>query len=127
MHAAKLASYLEFQRTDDSFERFYLHIVEGSKHLTSAPSLPRYHKRPRRLDDGQPNHHFEDPKALFRQQYFEAIDTVYCDLKNRFQQERGMPIATALETLLIQSANAHDDIGEHCKQKLGLYSMDINI
>ena len=70
------------------------------------------------MDDGEPNHHFEDPKALFRQQYFEAIDTVYGDLKNRFQQERGMPIAAALETLLLQSANAPDDIDEEYKQKL---------
>ena len=39
VHASKLAlSYLEVQRTDDSFECFYLNIVEESKHLTSAPS-----------------------------------------------------------------------------------------
>ena len=48
------------------------------------------------MDDGEPNRHFEDPKALLCQQYFEAIDTVYGDLKNRFQQERGMPIAAEL-------------------------------
>ena len=87
VHTSKLAlNYLEAQHTD-SFERFYAQLVEQSKYLTSKPTLPRNRKRSRRLDDGEPNHHFEDPKTFFQQQYFEAIDFVYGDLKYRCQQE----------------------------------------
>lgn len=124
VHAAKLAlNYLEFQRNDDKFEAFY---AEESKNLTSEPALPRYRKRPRRLDDGEPNYQFHDPKSLFRQKYFEAIDLVYNDLKHHFHQERGMPVAAALETLLLNAANGSND-GNESLEQLILYSMDINI
>lgn len=94
--------------------------------MTSEPALPRYRKCPRCLDDGEPNYQFHDPKSLFRQQYFEAIDLVYSDLKRRFHQERGMPVAAALETLLLNAANGIND-GNECLEQLTLYSMDVNI
>ena len=101
--------------------------MEQSKNLASKPTLPRYRKCPRQLDDGEPNHHFEDPKTFFQQQYVEAIDFVYGDLKYRFQQERGMPMEAALQNILLMAANGNDDISEECEQHLQLYSMDINI
>lgn len=95
--------------------------MEESRSLTSEPALPRYHKRRRRLDDGQPNHQFDDPKALFRQQYFEAIDFVHEDLKHRFQQECGMPVAATLENILLKSANGIiNDVSEEYQQHLRL-------
>ena len=37
--------------------------------------------------------------------YFEALDTVTNELKNRFCQERGMPVAAKLEKILLDAAN----------------------
>ena len=51
--------------------------------LTSEPTLPCYMKRPRRIDDGEPEHRFETPKAYFRQQYFELLDLT-CTVKASF-------------------------------------------
>ena len=77
VQAAKLAlNYLEEQRHDDKFDQFYAKVVKESENLTSEPILPRYKKRPRCLDSEEPNHRFDDPKALFHHQYFEAIDLV---------------------------------------------------
>ena len=78
------------------------------------------------MDDGEPNHEFKDPKALFHQQYFEAIDFgFYEDLKHRFQQESGMPVAATLENILLKAANG--DVSEEYQHHLHLYSKDINI
>ena len=83
----------------------YNHLTETSKKLTSEPSLPQYARRPRRVDDGEPAHRFETPKAYFRQQYFELFDLALGDLKRRFQQN-GLPVAATVEKLLLEAANA---------------------
>ena len=71
MQACSLAlKYLERQRSDEAFDRFYDRIIEAANDLTSEPTLPRFTKRPRRVDDGEPGHRFETPKAYFRQQYY---------------------------------------------------------
>ena len=60
--------------------------MEESKNLTFEPTLPRYRKRPWRLDDGEPIHMFDCPQAFHRQQYLEAFDLVCGALKERFHQ-----------------------------------------
>jgi hypothetical protein len=58
IQASNLAiNYLERQRSDEAFNRFYDNLIETSKELTSEPSLPRYARRPRRID-GEPAHRF---------------------------------------------------------------------
>ena len=89
--------------------------------------MPRYAKRPRRIDDGKPAHRFETPKAYFRQQYFELFDLARGELKCRFQQENGLPVAATIERLLLEATNAilseHFDIAK----ELALYSKDVDI
>ena len=99
IQASNLAlKYLERQRSDEAFNCFYDHLTETSKKLTSEPSLPQYTRCPRRIDDGEPAHRFETPKAYFRQQYFELFDLALGDLKRRFQQN-GLPVAATVEKL----------------------------
>ena len=74
IQASNLAvNYLERQRSDEAFNYFYDCLTETSKELTSEPSLPRYARRSRRIDDGEPSHRFETPKSYFRQQYNTCI------------------------------------------------------
>ena len=81
MQASSLAlKYLERQRSDEAFDHFYDKIIEAAKDLTSEPTLPHFTKRPRRVDDGEPGHRFETPKAYFRQQYFELLDLLHGDV-----------------------------------------------
>ena len=119
--------FLENQRNDDKFDRFYSRIVEDSKELTTEPVLPRYKRPPRRFDEGSTQgHRFEDAKCCFRQQYFEALDTASGELEKRFQQTRGMPVAAALERTLLQACNNRDSILD-IPEEIKLYSKEIDV
>lgn len=72
-------------RCDDSFDLFWLKVLKKAELLDLEPQLPRHCKRPRRFDDGLAESEFhDDPKAYFRQLYYEAVDLVSkTDLINR--------------------------------------------
>ena len=104
--ASKLAVlYLERQRTEQAFERFYSRAVQDSRDLTAEPTLPRYRKRPRRIEDGESNHRFDTTEAYFRQQYYEALDLLKNELINRFQQPRGLPVAASIQKVLLDATH----------------------
>ena len=125
VESSKLAmNFLQRQRSEESFERFYTRVVEDSQDLTSSPILPRYRKLPRRLDDGTTTHRFETPKSLFKQQYNETLDLLGGELTKRFQQKRGMPIAAALETLVSKAFS--EDFVFSFPEELSIYSKDVN-
>ena len=130
VQASKLAlTYLQRQRKEDSFETFYDQVLKLSKDFTDEPTLPRYSKRPRRIDDGEASHRFESPKAYFKQLYFEAIDLCHGELTQRFHQTKlnGMPVAAALEKLLLDAANG--TLADTCEisEILTLYAKFIDI
>ena len=104
-----------------------LTIIEASKDLTCEPTLPRYTKRPRRVDDGEPGHRYETPKAYFRQQYFELLDLVHDELNRRFQQKNGIPVAASIEKLLLEAANG--TLSDSCdiSEQLKLYAKNVDI
>lgn len=127
IQASNLAlNYLERQRSDEAFNYFYDRLTETSKELTSEPSLPRYARRPRRIDDGEPSHRFETPKSYFRQQYFELFDLASGELKRRFQQN-GLPVAATVEKLLLEAANATLSDSIDIEKELALYAKDVDI
>ena len=105
--AADLAiKHLERLRSDSSFENFYKRTLDSSKELTSPPCLPRYRTPPRKPgDDGCTSHHFATPQSYFRKQYFEALDLLINELKRRFAQERGLPVAVMIEKVLVTATN----------------------
>ena len=71
--------------------------------------MPRQRRPPRRIDDGVAPHSFSDPKSFFRKHYFEALDIVIGELKRRFNQPRGMPLAAKLEKVFLDAANGTYD------------------
>ena len=118
VESASLAvKFLEHQRTDELFDRFFTRATEDSKELTAEPVVPRFKQRPRRYDEGSSQaHRFEDPKSYFRQQYFEALDIARGEL-----ERRGMPVAAALESILLNAC--HGDIAvEDLPNEINLYS-----
>ena len=60
VNAAELAiKYLERQRQNASFEKFYSQTVQASKDLTSPPVQPRYRRPPQKPGNvGADNHEF---------------------------------------------------------------------
>ena len=111
IQASKLAvSFLERQRCDAAYDSFYSRIVTDSKDITDDPTLPRQRRPPRRIDGGASPHVFDSPKSYFKKQYFEVLDVVGGELKRRFQQERGMPVAAVMEKTLLDAAqNMHEE------------------
>ena len=85
-----------------AFNIFYARVVEEtSKDLTDEPTLARFKWLPKRIDHGSQAHRYENPKAYFRHQYYEALDMTGSELQNWFQQTRGMPVAAVLEKTLV--------------------------
>ena len=118
--AARLAKqFITRQREDRSFETFYSLCVNASGELTEEPSLPRYRRPPRRIDEGSNPHSFSSPKEYFRRQYFEVLDNVNGELERRFDQQ-------SFKLLLLKacSSNSSNTIPEIITKS---YSRDINI
>ena len=66
--SANLAiQFLQSQRNEDVFDRFYSRTVEDSKELTSELTLPRYRRAPKRFDEHSSHTHtFDDTKSYFK-------------------------------------------------------------
>ena len=68
MSAKLLVSFVKRQRSGSSFEAFFTSVEALAAQLNiNPPTLSRYRRRPRHLDDGEEPHRFDSPKAMFRQ------------------------------------------------------------
>ena len=124
VQAAKLAiAYMERQRSEAAYNLFYSHVLDKSKSLTDQLRLPRQRKLPKRIDSGSTAHQFDNPKLYFKKQYFEVLDVITAELKHRFQQDRGMPIAALLEKTLLDAAKGSFSV---YPTELQLYCNDVN-
>ena len=126
INAADLAvEFLERLRVDSSFDEFYSQVVEASKDLTSLPTLPRYRNPPRKPGDvGAASNKFVTPQSYFRRQYFEALDLLISELKRRFQQRRGLPVAAGIEKMLLAAVNGNP---EQVPDELQIYKNDLDL
>ena len=75
----------------------FSHCVADCKDLTGPPTLPCQRRQPQLLDTGGSSHTFNTPQSSTFVSKIEFLDTVGGKLKHRFQQDRGMPVAAALE------------------------------
>ena len=93
--AAELAiQHLGTLRSDKTFDQFYSEVVESSKDVTDPPTLPRIRRLPTKPGEtSAASHVFATPADYFRKQYFETLDLLISELKCRFKQKRGLPIA----------------------------------
>ena len=103
--AANATKYhLQTLRNQVTYETFYKTVVANAEDLTDEPILPRKKKVPQRIDSGAQSHCYASPSEYFRQQYFEVIDTLICELARRFSQP-SFSILEEMETVLIDSCN----------------------
>ena len=72
----------------DGYEDFWQNTTAAADSLNvESPALPRPRKTPRRLDDGgAPSHSFQSPEAMYRQQFYQVMDTATSSLDCRFSQ-----------------------------------------
>ena len=118
--------FVSRQRTDNAFDSFYSSVVIDSKKVTAEPVLPRQRRPPKRIDDGTSPHTFSTPKDYFRKQYFEVLDIIASELNSRFQQKRGIPMAVALEKVLLHATHGFDDSWT-LPDELQLYEKDVDL
>ncbi|CAB4021664.1 Hypothetical predicted protein [Paramuricea clavata] len=95
------------QQQRDGYDVFFEQISEKAAVLSMVkePTIPRPHKVPRRLHDGDAEqHHFESEKSMFRAQYFEAIDACLSELNRRFDEKSYEPLRQ-IEDAFLNAAN----------------------
>ncbi|XP_066265791.1 zinc finger MYM-type protein 1-like [Branchiostoma lanceolatum] len=103
-----LKTYYRRQRKEEAFDSFYMLTEQAARELNiGEPTLPRYRRQPRRLDDGSEPHRPAGPKEFYRQVYFQACDLLTGELTERFDQEFLKPVV-AMERVLINAANGND-------------------
>ena len=101
-HTASLvADMLETLRNDDLF---WAKVGRLSDQFDLEPQLPRKRRAPKWYETGLAEAEFhEDPKAYYRQHYYEAFDLVINCIKERFDQP-GYEVYCKLEKLLVKAA-----------------------
>ena len=98
-------NYLKRLRNDSSFDEFfYTTAIKLADGHTGEPSLPRYRKPPRRLDEGSTPHQFSTPKDYYRYHYYYCLDLLIGEISDRLAQD-SLNIPMELEKLLIFAAN----------------------
>ena len=108
---------IEAMRSEENFDMFYETTVLKStkKKVTSKPFLPRRRNAPRysmlhHLDGYAVNkdtHHPKTPKDLYREKYYDALDSFIVALKDKFDQD-SFKVFAQLEDLLLKSINGED-------------------
>ena len=100
---------LKSLRNDASFDQFWGKVDHKATILgISEPQLPRRRRVPRRYDEDTCGGDFHDnPKSLYKQQYYEALDIIVVCIESRFNQP-GYRIYRSLESLLMKACKKED-------------------
>jgi hypothetical protein len=117
-------NFLQRQRNQSSFDLFYDATNHESQQITEEPKVPRKKKIPRRIDQGSETTNHQTPRDYFRQQYYEVIDILIIQLKQRLDQ-KGLMILSDIEQLLIDSCNG--DANSPSSTIIGMYQSVIDI
>ena len=99
----------EKMRTESCFDQFWAVVEISRKSLDVREAmLPRQRKRPRRYEDnGSEGYHPVEPKAHYRQMYYQAIDLVIAAINNRFNQADYDIYAKLEQVLLLAATNGN--------------------
>ena len=96
--------YQKLRQDEQEFEHIYNETVREAAALDIEPTLPRYRKRPKKLDDGQDPHKFDSPKHLHKQEYIETLELLIKQLEERFDQKDFNTVCD-MEKMLLGAAN----------------------
>lgn len=106
---------LKSLRNDLSYDLFWTKVNQTAFNLdVNEPQLPRRRKVPRRYDNGlSEGDHHDNPKSLYRQKYYEAIDLIVACIEDRFNQPSYAKYHL-LDSLLIKAC-LHEEIESDVK------------
>ena len=121
--AKATAEFYKRQRNPAAFDSFYQEVLAESEDKTDPPVLPRYRRKPKKIDDGEPEHRFTNVEDMYRQQYIAIMEAMVGELNRRFEQ-KDLKVVLELESILINSANG--EMPEISKQVKSLYAKDLD-
>ena len=124
--ASKTVITLQSIRSDESFKNFWGKVKAlTSKNDICDPVLPRRRKRPRRYEEGEAPHEFDEtPEGMYRRVYFEALDLLVQSINARFDQP-GYQVYCCLQNLLLKVVNKSDYSNEF-KDVVEIYGDDFD-
>ncbi len=105
--ATQVVKFYQKMRTPEKFTEHFNAIVQDSEGKTQSPTLPRYRKMPKRLDDGSEEHRFGTVEEYYKQAYFEVLDLLVAELSRRFSQ-KSFGIVGELESMFLDAANGKE-------------------
>ena len=95
-------------RSDLAFSAKFENWVSEAKQLSvDPPALPRPIRVPKRFAGGAEQFDFTEPKARYRQLYFEFLDLTINTVRSRFDQP-GIDLCTKIENAIVQSLTQND-------------------
>ena len=107
--AQKTIATLQTLRDEAKFDLFWERLLAQQSSLyVDAPELPRRRKQPQRFELGIAKAEFcEDVKAMYRQQYYEALDFIISSITAWFDQP-GFKMYRNLQELLLKALPGED-------------------
>jgi len=95
-------------RSDVAFNAKYAVWVSEARQLSvDSPALPRPIQVPKRFAAGAQQLKFTEPKARYRQLYFEFLDLAINTVRSRFEQP-GIDLCAKIENAIVQSLTQND-------------------
>jgi hypothetical protein len=125
--ASSTISTLKSYRTDAKFDEFWSATEHATCELDlEPPHVPRRRKVPKRIDDGTSDGDFPDsPEAVHRPIYFQLIDLLQTELKDRFASNDHEALIS-IETLLLDSIVKSEPSAECIAKITSFYGTDLD-
>ena len=120
-------NHLKRMRNDESFRQFYTLTVEEAKDCTEEPLLPRYRRPPKKIDDGEMPHSFKSAEDMIKMHYFYAMDLIWQEINDHFDQ-KSLLLPKEIESLLLRASSNQDTtriIVPECIKSI--YHLDIDV
>ena len=96
-------------RNDESFRQFYTLTVEEAKDCTEELLLPRYRHPQKKIDEGEMLHSFKSAEDMIKMHYFYAMDLIWQEINDRFDQ-KSLLLPKEIEYLLLRVSSNQDTI-----------------
>ena len=120
-------NHLKRMRNDESFRQFYTLTVEEAKDCIEEPLLPRYRRPPKKIDDGEMPHSFKSAEDMIKMHYFYAMDLIWQEINDRFDQ-KSLLLPKEIESLLLRASSNQDTTRIVVPESIkSIYLLDIDV
>ncbi len=125
--ANKTVVTIQIIRNEECFQLFWENVSKMAERKDiSGPVLPRKRKRPRRYEESEAPHEYDEtPFSMYKRIYYEALDLLISSITSRFDQP-GYRAHCCLQNLILKVVNK-DDCTASMEEVLDKYKDDLKI